>query len=127
MKIKPLYQQIDKKLVRGQYILSPLKVYELKKQNINQIIDLRKGNIITQNIEKFLCKLFGIKYINRPYNLTDKTFVSKDFFLKTNELITKNNGTTYIHCKLGKHRTGLCVAAYEKEVLKKNFDDSNKE
>lgn len=120
MQIKPFYKYVDNKLVRGKYMLSPLKIKHLKNQNINQVIDLRDDFKIVRDVERFFCKMFGIKYINRPYSFRDKNFVPKDFFLDINKLITENKGTTYIHCKIGKHRTGLCVAAYKKEVMKKS-------
>ena len=36
-------------------------------------------------------------------------------WLNQNPTIVNNDGITYLHCKKGKHRTGLCVAAYEKK------------
>lgn len=105
--------------MRGSFTNSPIKLYCLKKNGINQIIDLRKGNKISRNIEKFLCKILGLKYINCPFSFRDGSTYTKDFFCNINKLIEENVGTTYIHCKKGKHRTGLCVAAYEKEILKK--------
>ena len=123
MKVRPKYNFVDSKLARGCYVYSPIKLLQMKNNGINQVIDLRKDTNCAQKLEKFFCKLIGLNYINCPLSFRDKNFVGKDFFLNINKLIAENIGKTYIHCKKGKHRTGLCVAAYEKEVLKKNDNE----
>ena len=106
--------------MRGDYILSPTRLYHLKKQGVTQVIDLRNENKVKKGIEKLLCKVLNIEYINKPLSFRSKDFPTRGFFENINQLISENNGTTYLHCKNGKHRTGLCVAAYEKEILHKS-------
>ena len=119
MKIQNNLRYIDKNFARGDYILSPVKLYGMKKKGITQIIDLRRENKFKKGIEKLFCKILNIEYVNRPLSFKSNEFPSKTFFGNINKLICENKGTTYLHCKKGKHRTGLCVAAYEKEVLHK--------
>lgn len=120
MKIQNTINYIDKKFARGDYILSPTRLYHLKKQGVTQVIDLRNENKVKKGIEKFLCRALNIEYINKPLSFRSQDFPKKSFFENINHLICNNKGTTYLHCKNGKHRTGLCVAAYEKEILHKS-------
>ncbi len=119
MKIQNNFRYVDNKFVRGDYVFSPLKLYGMKQKGINQIIDLRQENKLKKGIEKLFCKILNIEYINKPLSFKNKDFPTKTYFENINKLICENKGTTYLHCKKGKHRTGLCVAAYEKEVMHK--------
>ena len=87
---------------------------------VNQIVDIRKSNSINKFFEKVFCKVLGLKYLNYPCSFRNGSKLSKDYFEKVNDTIVNNDGITYLHCKKGKHRTGLCVAAYEKKVLNKS-------
>ena len=120
MRIQANYNFIDKKLMRGAPVASPIKLLRMKKDGVNQIIDLRRSNPINKFVEKAFCKLLGIKYSNQPSSFRSGSGMTRDYFEKVNNMIVENDGITYIHCKKGKHRTGLCVAAYEKEVMKKS-------
>ncbi len=117
----PNYMHIvDEKLIRGKALISPYRIYKIKKQNITQIIDLRNTSTIKRPIEKFFCKIFGIKYVNCKYPHRLKYVPDMDFFNGINELIRKNKGKTYIHCEYGKRRTGISVAIYEQQYTKKD-------
>lgn len=121
---------VDDKLIRGRAVTSPLRLYTMKKNNINQIIDLRNTHSIKKTIEKLTCKMLGIKYINLKYSHRSKRLPNQEFFEKINETILNNNGKTYIHCRYGKRRTGVSVAIYElkhsnkskKEIIQNIFD-----
>ena len=106
-------QKIDNKLLRGQAISNPIELYKLKKMGVNQVIDLRV-HFLSRFFEVLMCKVFGIKYQNIKYSHTKSIFPSDNFFEHINDLILKNDGKTYIHCRHGKRRTGVCVAIYEK-------------
>ena len=106
---------VDNKLLRGRAIYSPRKFKELKADGVTQIIDLRHAPSITKFIEKLMCKLFGIKYINQKYSHKLSTLPEDNFFKEITQKIKQNPQKTYIHCEKGKRRTGLFVAYYEKD------------
>ncbi len=111
----PKWQSIvDDRLVRGPRVSCPWRLYEMKQEGINQIIDLRNCSYFKRPMEKFFCKLLGIKYVNYRYSHKDVNLPSHDFFVRVNNTILENDGKTYIHCMKGKRRTGMCVAFYEK-------------
>ena len=110
---------VDNRLVRGAAVVSPIKLYKMKKEGITQIIDLRNSSFISRPIEKFFCKILGIKYVNHKYPHRLSTLPADTFFKKVNEDIVNNKGKTYLHCLKGKRRTGICVAIYEKEHTNK--------
>ena len=84
-------------------------------KGVTQVIDLRNTSFFARPIEKLLCKILGIKYINHRYAHSSTALPSADFFESVNKSIIENNGKTYIHCMKGKRRTGMCVAVYEKK------------
>lgn len=115
--------KVDDKLSRGKAVTNPFKLRKMKKNGITQIIDLRNSSFVERPIERIFCKLLGIKYLNYKYKHRLNTLPEGDFFEKINDTITANKGKTYIHCQYGKRRTGICVAVYEKEVLKRGKDE----
>lgn len=126
---------VDERLIRGPRVSCPWRLYQMKREGINQVIDLRNGSYFNRPMEKFFCKLLGIKYVNYRYSHKDINLPSDDFFKRVNDTILNNDGKTYIHCLLGKRRTGVCVALYEKlhtdksdsviikNMLEKGFND----
>lgn len=112
--------KVDNKLLRGSCITSPLKIRKMKDKGITQIIDLRNSAHFESQLEKFFCKMFGIKYVNLKFSHRQNNIPNHDFFEKINENILSNKGKTYIHCQYGHHRTGLAVAIYEKLHTKKD-------
>lgn len=118
---KSFYRRnIDGRLYTGKPATSVSKCYQMKKAGITQVIDLRKDDTASRILEQILCKMFGIKYHNFKVNTDTNDIPSTNFFKKVNDLIIKNKGNTYLHCRFGRHRTGMCVAAYEQEILKKD-------
>ncbi len=105
---------VDERLVRGPRVTCPWRLYEMKREGVNQIIDLRNCSYVKRPMEKFFCQLLGIKYVNYRYSHKNMTLPGDDFFKRVNDTILENDGKTYIHCMKGKRRTGLCVAMYEK-------------
>lgn len=73
---------VDDKLIRGRAVTSPLRLYTMKKNNINQIIDLRNTLSIKKTIEKLTCKMLGIKYINLKYSHRSKRLPNQELFEK---------------------------------------------
>lgn len=106
---------VDNKLVRGRAVTCPLRLYKMKKAGITQIVDLRNTSYIERPLEKFFCKMLGIKYENFKYPKGLSVIPEKKFFDGINNAIVNNSGKTYIHCQSGKRRTGVCVAVYERE------------
>lgn len=113
-------KQVDEKLIRGKAVSCPWRLYKMKQHGITQVIDLRNSSLIERPIEKFFCKLFGIKYINYKYPHRLNNIPEKSFFDRVNDTIRTNIGKTYIHCQYGKRRTGMCVAIYQKEFTTKS-------
>lgn len=124
---RPKYN-VDNKLIRGSCEANPFELYKLKKSGVSQIIDLRCSNVEKFQIpsiilEKFICKLLNIEYTNLKYNHKLTKIPDIDFFEHINCLIKDNKQKTYIHCRHGKRRTGICVAVYEKFNTNKSKKD----
>ena len=86
MRIQANYNFIDKKLMRGAPVASPIKLLRMKKDGVNQIIDLRQSNPINKFVEKAFCKLLGIKYSNQPSSFRSGSGMTRDYFEKVNLL-----------------------------------------
>ena len=104
----------------------------LKALGITTIIDLQEK---PTKYEKATAESLGMKYINIP--MDDATYPPQaaiDQFLK--EINDPANGVMYVHCKGGRHRTGVTGAIYRftkygwdynktmKEMENYNFDTS---
>ena len=113
-------RDIDGRLFTGKPIPSPFALYQMKKMGITQVIDLREDAFWKRMTERIGCTLAGIKYENVEVKTHTYNIPSAEFFHNINKKIVSNEGKTYLHCKYGRHRTGMCVAAYEKEILKRN-------
>ena len=80
----------------------------LKVLGVSTIIDLQDE---PTNYEKSTAESLGMKYINIP--MDDAVYPSGaiiDRFLR--EINDPANGTVFVHCKGGRHRTGVTGAAY---------------
>jgi protein tyrosine/serine phosphatase len=101
------FGQMDKNYYRG---AQPKKedYAALKALGVNTIIDLRND---PTSYEKTTAEGLGMKYVNIP--MDDSTYPSEASiaeFLK--DINDPANGVMYVHCKGGKHRTGVTGAAY---------------
>ena len=105
---------------------------ELAAIGINTIVDLRND---PEEYEKPTAESLGMKYIHIP--MDDKEYPSDATIARFLEVINDPaNGKMYVHCKGGKHRTGVTGAVYRftkygwgydkvyAEMLKFNFDTS---
>lgn len=119
--------KVDDRLIRGNAISTYWEIKKIKQAGVTQIIDLRNTSFICRPIEKLLCKIFGIKYINHRFSHRATTIPNRDYFKKINQDIINNKGKTYIHCEYGKHRTGIVIAIYEKLHSKKSITEIIKE
>lgn len=134
MKIRDLrymfgYQKIikvDDRLSRGSAVFTPIKAARLKMDGVKQVIDLRggtkSGSSFLQSLEKLYCKIFNIKYINVPLSFSQKSIPKGRSFQKVVETLNNNSSKTYIHCHYGRHRTGECIALYQKKNNKNEED-----
>lgn len=118
--------KVDEKVLRGSAAFTPIKVARLKLKGVNQIIDLRattiKGAKTAKAIEKFYCKCFNIKYISMPVAFMENFLPDENLFKNAIARIKENKFKTYVHCHFGKHRTGECIAYYQKQ---KKYDDAS--
>ncbi len=115
--------KVDDKLIRGKAVTSPYRLYTMKQNNITQIIDLRNTSYIKKYIEKFFCKLFGIKYVNIKYSHRLDNLPEENLFQQVVNAITGNPKQTYMHCEKGKRRAGIIAAYYEKKSLNKSNEE----
>lgn len=83
----------------------------LASMGIKTVIDLRKQ---ATPKSKTLAEKAGLKYnLIRLDDTVAPTKVESDLFLSLVE--DKNNWPVYVHCKGGKHRTGVLIALYRME------------
>lgn len=115
--------EVDEKLLRGRALMSLSDIRKVKKQGVTQVIDLRNSATFGSGIEKLLCNMFGIRYVHCRFSHRSKTIPDADFFEHINNMILVNEGTSYVNCQYGRHRTGLVVAAYEKQCAKKGENE----
>ena len=115
------YQKIsnvDNRLSRGSAVFTPIRAARLKLNGVEQIIDLRggtkAGSSFVKTLEKLYCKMFNIKYVNIPLAFSNKSIPSETSFKNVVSTLNENNLKTYIHCHYGRHRTGECIALYQK-------------
>ncbi len=117
----PKFQiKVDDKLVRGRAVTCPYNLYKMKIEGITQVIDLRNSSFVRRPLERFFCKILGLKYFNFKYPHRLNKLPEESFFEKINKTILNNDGKTYIHCQYGKRRTGISVAIYENLHCKKS-------
>lgn len=82
----------------------------LQDMGIKNIINLRKENLIAMYCEKNLCKTMGINYYSCPlYGIFG---IEPSFINNVVDLMNTLGGSCYIHCKHGRDRTSIMVAAY---------------
>ena len=119
-------KKVDDRLLRGSAVITTGKMRTLKDEGVTQIIDLRENTnilgIFLKKIEQLYCKIFNINYVEKPSILKGNSIPDENYYNDINTTIKNNNGKTYIHCFWGSHRTGFCVAMYEKES-KKNHNE----
>jgi hypothetical protein len=113
----------DEKLLYGRAVSCPYRIYQLKKNNVGQIIDLRNNISLAKIMEKLFCRLFGIKYVNCHYPHRLNVLPNESLFENINKIINAENTKTYLHCMKGKRRTGITVAYYEKENSSKTKEE----
>ena len=110
------FHKVDELLIRGPHP-NFFDVFELKKEGVTQIYDFRHVDIRGfKFIERFACKLAGIKYIRRPFSfLTNKYPTKSDYesIAKSVKDNGENGGKTLFHCNSGTHRTALMSAFYQ--------------
>lgn len=120
----PKFQiKVDERLVRGRAVMAPWNLYRMKKERITQVIDLRNSAGLKKPVEKLMCKIFGIRYLNYKYPHRLSVLPDREFFDNVNKSILENLGKTYIHCQYGKRRTGICTAIYEKLYTQKSKNE----
>lgn len=109
-------------LYRGSAPL-PSDVKELQdKYGIKKIISLDEES--GQKIER-ICKALGIEHLTFPINGKDIKPIAELFSHDLKTLLL-DGGPTYVHCKVGKDRTGMLIAAFKCEQGT-DFKDAMKE
>jgi protein tyrosine/serine phosphatase len=101
------FGKMDDRFYRG---AQPLEgdYQALKDLGVNTVIDLRNDPTV---YEKAAVEALGMKYVNIPmsgWKYPKETQIAE--FLQV--MNAPGTGTVYVHCKAGKHRTGITGAVY---------------
>ena len=104
------FGQMDERLYRGAQP-EPGDYQSLKELGVKTIIDLRND---PTDYEKRISEELGMKYVNIPMSgwKTAEDETVAEFMKVMND---PESGVVYLHCKAGKHRTGLTGAVYRLE------------
>lgn len=116
------FGKMDEKLYRGAQP-EPDDYQALKALGITTVIDLRND---PTDYEKPAVEALGMKYVNIPMSgwKYAKDSQVEEFMKLMNDPAT---GAVYVHCKAGKHRTGLTGAVYRMEKYGWDYDQAYKE
>ena len=112
------YSLVDEYLVRGPHP-SVSALFQLKNNpwNVTQIYDFRHvSNLHFKFIEKWCCRLLGIKYIKVPYSNLYGQYPDLSVFESIAQSVRENGmngGKTLFHCNSGRHRTAHFAAFYK--------------
>lgn len=127
------YTKVDNYLIRGPHP-SVRQLLSLKKEGVNQIYDFRHlSNFGCKFIERFMCRLNGIKYIRLPYSNLYGEYPDLSVFEKVAASVKQNGengGRTLFHCNSGRHRTSHFSAFYaltkgkSLEIAQNNYKDT---
>jgi tyrosine-protein phosphatase SIW14 len=116
------FGQMDERYYRG---AQPVKgdYQALKDLGVNTVIDLRND---PTDYEKTEVETLGMKYINLPMSgwKSPKESEIAQFMTIMNDPAT---GTVYVHCKAGKHRTGITGAVYRHQKYGWDYTTAYKE
>jgi tyrosine-protein phosphatase SIW14 len=101
------FGKMDERYYRGAQPL-PDDYQSLKDLGVKTVIDLRND---PTDYEKSSVEALGMKYVNIPMSgwKYPKQSQIDEFMKLMNDPAT---GTVYVHCKAGKHRTGITGAVY---------------
>ncbi len=90
----------------------------LKDLGVNTIIDLRND---PTDYEKSEVETLGMKYVNIP--MSGWKYPKAEDLTKFMEIMSNpETGVTFVHCKAGKHRTGVAGAVYRFEKYGWNYE-----
>jgi protein tyrosine/serine phosphatase len=90
---------------------------------VKTVIDLRND---PTDYEKSAVEALGMKYVNIP--MSGWKYANDEDVQKFMSLMNDpETGTVYVHCKAGKHRTGLVGAVYRFNQYGWNYDQAYKE
>lgn len=116
------FGQMDERYYRGAQP-NPGDYQSLKELGVNTVIDLRND---PTEYEKREVEALGMKYINLPMSgwKSPKDSEIQQFMTIMN---TPETGTVYVHCKAGKHRTGITGAVYRQAKYDWDYKTAYKE
>lgn len=116
------FGKMDDRYYRGGQPL-PAEYQSLKDLGVQTVIDLRND---PTNYEKPAVEALGMKYVNIPMSgwKYPKSEQIEEFLKLVNNPET---GVFYVHCKAGKHRTGITGAVYRFENYGWDYDQAYKE
>lgn len=116
------FGQMDERFYRGAQPL-PEDYQALKDLGVKTIVDLRND---PTEYEKTAAEALGMRYVNIPMSgwKTPKETQIEEFMKLLDDPET---GTVYVHCKAGKHRTGVVGAVYRYQKYGWNYEQAYKE
>lgn len=116
------FGKMDDRLYRGAQPM-PGDYQALKDLGVNTVIDLRND---PTDYEKKEVEALGMKYVNIP--MSGWKYAKDEQVEGFMKLINDpSSGVIYVHCKAGKHRTGLVGAVYRMEKYGWDYDTAYKE
>lgn len=116
------FGQMDERFYRGG---QPEKgdYQALKDLGVNTVIDLRND---PTDYEKTEVEALGMKYVNIP--MTGWKYPKDEHIEKFMQVMSDpETGVVFVHCKAGKHRTGVTGAVYRYKNYGWNYEKTYKE
>jgi protein tyrosine/serine phosphatase len=116
------FGQMDERFYRGGQP-RPEDYQALKELGIRTVIDLRED---PEEYEKRTVEALGMKYVNIPMSgwKYPGNRIAEEFMRVVNDADT---GKFFLHCKAGKHRTGVLGAVYRYEKYGWDYEKAYRE
>ena len=104
--LPPCVRVVNKKILASRE-LSAGELYQLKKENVRQIVDFRtRGKLIHRAKEAIICFFLGIKRKSMPIFL-ERGLPSEQQIKQVEQFVDSAPSKTLFHCNGGFHRTNV--------------------
>ena len=104
--LPPCVRVVNKKILASRE-LSARELYQLRRENVRQIVDFRtKGKILQRAKEAIICFFLGIKRKSMPIFL-ERGLPSEQQIKHVEQFVDSSPSKTLFHCNGGFHRTNI--------------------